>query len=91
MIEFIKIINDPKGLEIGARHITLSTCGMFLKYEFAELNLQVNLAISLHLRMMKTQYMKINKISPKSIDNSIKVIFKQNEELLLNISFKGNK
>ena len=39
VIEFIKIINDPKGLEIGARHITLSTCGIVPKiYEFAELS-----------------------------------------------------
>ena len=49
VIEFIKIINDPKSLAIGARHITVSTCGIVPKIkEFANLDLQVNLAISLH-------------------------------------------
>ncbi len=49
VIDFIKIINDPKCLNIGARHITVSTCGIVPKIiEFASLPLQVNLAISLH-------------------------------------------
>ena len=49
VINFIKIINDAKGLAIGARHITLSTCGIVPKiYELAKLPLQVNLALSLH-------------------------------------------
>ena len=49
VIDFIKIINDPKCLNIGARHITVSTCGVVPKIiEFASLPLQVNLAISLH-------------------------------------------
>lgn len=48
-MKFIKNINDYKGLEIGARHITVSTCGLVPKVkEFADENLQVNLAISLH-------------------------------------------
>lgn len=46
---FIKLINDPKSLGLGARHITVSTCGIVPKiYEFADLNIQANLAISLH-------------------------------------------
>ena len=49
IINFIKIINDPKTLAIGARHITLSTCGIVPKIkEFMNLGIQVNLAISLH-------------------------------------------
>lgn len=49
VINFIRIINDPKALNIGARHITVSTCGIVPKIkEFASLDLQVNLAISLH-------------------------------------------
>ena len=47
--KFIKIINHPKGLNIGARHITVSTCGLVPKIlEFADFPYQVNLAISLH-------------------------------------------
>lgn len=49
VINFIRIINDPKALSIGARHITVSTCGIVPKIkEFSSLDLQVNLAISLH-------------------------------------------
>lgn len=49
IISFLKIINDPKALAIGARHITVSTCGLIPKIkEFATFPLQVNLAISLH-------------------------------------------
>lgn len=49
IISFIKIINDGKGLAIGARHITVSTCGLVPKIkEFSNLDLQVNLALSLH-------------------------------------------
>ena len=47
--KFIKIINHAKGLNIGARHITVSTCGLVPKIlEFASFPYQVNLAISLH-------------------------------------------
>ena len=49
LCNMIKIINDPKGLAIGARHITVSTCGIVPKIkEFADFPYQVNLAISLH-------------------------------------------
>ena len=49
LINFLNIINDAKGLQIGARHITVSTSGLVPKIkEFADLNTQVNLAISLH-------------------------------------------
>ena len=49
IMNFVKIINDPKGIDIGARHITISTCGIVPKIkEFAKDFNQVNLAISLH-------------------------------------------
>ena len=49
LIKFFEIINHPKGLAIGARHITVSTCGIIPKIlEFSDFPLQVNLAISLH-------------------------------------------
>ena len=64
VMEFIKIINDGKGLEIGSRHITVSTCGIVPKiYEFADFPLQVNLALSLHFPNNETRekYMPVNK------------------------------
>jgi len=49
VLDFIRIINHPKGLAIGARHITVSTCGIVPGIlRFGKEGLQVNLAISLH-------------------------------------------
>ena len=65
VINFIRIINDSKGLAIGARHITISTCGIVPKIqEFMDLNLQVNLAISLHAptNELRNKIMPVNKV-----------------------------
>lgn len=65
VIEFMKIINDDKGLAIGARHITVSTCGIIPKIkEFMNLPLQINLAISLHASNdeLRSKIMPINKV-----------------------------
>lgn len=67
VMDFIKIINSGKGLEIGARHITVSTCGIVPKIrKFTDENLQVNLAISLHAPNdeLRNSIMKINKAYP---------------------------
>ncbi|ERI92858.1 23S rRNA methyltransferase [Clostridiales bacterium oral taxon 876 str. F0540] len=49
VIKFIKLANADYGLNIGQRHITLSTCGLVPKiYELADLDMQITLAISLH-------------------------------------------
>lgn len=64
VISFLKIINHPLGLEIGARHITVSTCGLVPKIkEYADFDLQVNLAISLHApnNEIRDTIMPINK------------------------------
>ena len=46
---FVEIVNYQKGINIGARHITVSTCGLVPKIdEFSSFPYQVNLAISLH-------------------------------------------
>lgn len=65
LIRFIEIINDAKGLAIGSRHITVSTCGIIPKIkEFTLLPYQVNLAISLHApnNEIRNQIMPINKV-----------------------------
>lgn len=67
VINFLKILNYNKGLEIGARHITVSTCGLVPKIkEYASFDLQVNLAISLHAptNEIRNQIMPINKTYP---------------------------
>lgn len=49
MMNFLKVINHEKGLNIGARHITVSTSGIIPKiYQFADEQLQINFALSLH-------------------------------------------
>ena len=65
--KFLEIINYPLGLEIGARHITVSTCGLVEKiYEYSDFPLQVNLAISLHAsnNEVRNEIMPINKAYP---------------------------
>lgn len=47
--QFLKLVNEKNGLNIGYRHITLSTCGVVPKmYELADLKIPINLALSLH-------------------------------------------
>ena len=76
VITFIKIINHPKGLAIGARHITLSTCGLIPKIkELSHLGIQINLAISLHAPNdeLRSKLMPINKAYPlKELMNTLK-------------------
>lgn len=67
LMDFINVVNDQEGLSIGARHITVSTSGLAHKiYEFADQELQVNLAISLHAPNdeLRTSIMKINRAFP---------------------------
>ena len=67
VMDFIRIVNAQKGLAIGARHITVSTCGLPDKIrEYAKEGLQTNLAISLHApnNELRNKLMKINKAYP---------------------------
>src|SRR5690554_1685785 len=79
IIDFLYIINDRKGLDIGSRHITVSTSGLVPKiYEFAELPLQVNLAVSLHFPNdeLRSKYMPINRAhNLEALIDSLKYYF----------------
>ena len=49
VMRFLTLVNHPKGMNIGMRHISLSTCGLIEKFDkLAEHNLQLTLAVSLH-------------------------------------------
>ncbi|MBG9817020.1 23S rRNA (adenine(2503)-C(2))-methyltransferase RlmN [Bacillus safensis] len=64
MLAFLKIINHDNGLNIGARHITVSTSGIIPKiYQFADEQLQINFAVSLHApnTEIRSRLMPINK------------------------------
>ena len=70
IVKFIEIANHSKGLQIGSRHITVSTCGLVPKIEeFSLLPYQVNLAISLHASSneVRNKIMPINKVYPIEI------------------------
>ncbi len=49
VLKFLRIVNHPLGLNIGHRHISLSTCGLAEKiYRLADEDLQITLSVSLH-------------------------------------------
>ncbi len=65
VVKFLRLINDPKGQNMGQRHITLSTCGLVDNmYRLAEEELQITLAVSLHAPNdgIRTQTMPIAKV-----------------------------
>ncbi|MBQ3615982.1 MAG: 23S rRNA (adenine(2503)-C(2))-methyltransferase RlmN [Anaerotignum sp.] len=65
VVKFLRLINDPKGQNMGQRHITLSTCGLVDRmYDLAEEDLQITLAVSLHAPNdgIRTQTMPIAKV-----------------------------
>ena len=67
VMKAIEIINNPKALNIGARHISLSTSGIVPKiYDLADKNMQCTLSISLHStnNEKRSEMMPINKVYP---------------------------
>ena len=81
VMKFINIINDPKGINIGIRHITVSTCGIVPKIkEFTKERTGVNLAISLHAPNdeIRDSIMPINKVYKiKDIMDAVKDYIKE--------------
>ena len=49
VMRFLELVNHPKGMNIGMRHISLSTCGIIERFdELARRDLQLTLSVSLH-------------------------------------------
>ncbi|MDF2524303.1 MAG: rRNA ((2503)-C(2))-methyltransferase RlmN [Clostridiales bacterium] len=64
VIKFLKLVNDPEGLNIGYRHITVSTCGLVESIlRLSKENMPITLAISLHASNdeKREQIMPINR------------------------------
>lgn len=80
-MDAVKILNDPKAFEIGARHITISTSGIIPGIEkFSDEGLQVNLALSLHAPndKLRSELMKINNAySLRDVMKTIKTYVKK--------------
>ena len=67
VVRFLRLAGSEQGLNIGMRHITLSTCGIVPKIdELAKLRLQINLAVSLHAPNdeIRARTMPIAKVYP---------------------------
>ena len=67
VVNSIRIINNPKGLNIGARHISVSTSGVVpMIYKLADENIQCTLSISLHAtnNEKRSSMMQVNKAYP---------------------------
>ncbi len=65
VLKAVELINSPKGMNIGARHISISTSGLVPKiYELADKNLQCTLSISLHSASdeKRSEMMPVNKV-----------------------------
>lgn len=70
VLNFIKTVNHDRGLAIGSRHITISTCGVVPRiHEFAKGHYQYNLAISLHAPndALRSKLMPINRAYPLKV------------------------
>ncbi len=64
VIKFLNLVNHPDGLNIGYRHISLSTCGVVPGiYKLAEVDIPITLSISLHASNdeKRTEIMPVNK------------------------------
>ena len=89
VINFIDIINTPKGIALGSRHITVSTCGIIPKIkEFIKDGKQVNLAISLHASndKLRNELMPISKVY--KLDDLIKTIKEYIKETNRRVTFE---
>lgn len=67
VMEFLATINDDLGIAIGARHLSVSTCGIVPKIiEFGKCGIQYNLAVSLHAPNdeLRSELMPINRAYP---------------------------
>ena len=75
VMRFLELVNSPEGLNIGMRHISLSTCGLVDKIELlAERNLQLTLSVSLHSpdNESRNKIMPVNKGWP--VEHRVEVI-----------------
>ena len=64
VMRFLELVNDPEGMNIGMRHISLSTCGLTDQIDkLAEYQLQLTLSVSLHAPddETRTRLMPVNR------------------------------
>ena len=89
VMRFLELVNHPKGMNIGMRHISLSTCGLIEKFDkLAERNLHLTLSVSLHAPDDETR----SKIMPanrgRGVENLISACERYYEKTGRRISFE---
>lgn len=86
VMNFLATVNHDRGLGIGSRHITISTCGIVTRiYDFANEHTQYNLAISLHAPNdeLRNKLMPVNHAYPlKELMEAVKYYGQENNRRL---------
>jgi 23S rRNA (adenine2503-C2)-methyltransferase len=81
VLRFLRLVNDPEGLNIGMRHISLSTCGLVQGIDrLAELDLQLTLSVSLHAPVdeVRSRIMPVNRaVGVERLMESCRAYFKR--------------
>ncbi|BCU52106.1 23S rRNA (adenine2503-C2)-methyltransferase [Staphylococcus auricularis] len=89
MMDFLYIVNHDHGLNIGARHITVSTSGIIPRiYDFAEEDIQINFAVSLHAAKdeIRSRLMPINRAY--NVDKLIEAIHYYQQQTNRRVTFE---
>ncbi|NCC66900.1 MAG: 23S rRNA (adenine(2503)-C(2))-methyltransferase RlmN [Clostridia bacterium] len=89
VVRFLQLVNHPDGMNIGMRHISLSTCGLTEQFnKLADLNLQLTLSISLHAPDDETRTSIMPSNRGRGVDNLIAACRRYYERTGRRISFE---
>ncbi|MCR5576772.1 MAG: 23S rRNA (adenine(2503)-C(2))-methyltransferase RlmN [Oscillospiraceae bacterium] len=89
VMRFLRLVNHPDGLNIGMRHISLSTCGLIERFpELAAQELQLTLSVSLHAPDDETRSKLMPANRGRGVDALIKACRDYYEQTGRRISFE---
>ena len=89
VMRFLELVNHPQGMNIGKRHISLSTCGITEKFdELAERDLQITLSVSLHAPDDETRSRLMPANRGRGVDELMKCCRRYYEKTGRRISFE---
>ena len=89
VVRFLSLVNHPRGLNIGMRHITLSTCGLIERFDdLAALDLQLTLTVSLHAPDDETRSRIMPANRGRGVDALIDACRRYYQKTLRRISFE---
>lgn len=89
VMRFLELVNHPQGMNIGMRHISLSTCGITEKFdELAERDLQITLSVSLHAPDDETRSRLMPANRGRGVDELMKCCRRYYEKTGRRISFE---